>query len=121
MDNRDDRVKKKQKVLHSQLQEIKKDKPRESKIWRRGRKVKAKAEPQECEDQLFNIRVMDRPEMRESFQAAHSWAGGVCTSSDTLKERSVCTGPHRACVQLQKSQALGLTDALRWKISEVLF
>lgn len=52
MDNRDDRVKKEQKVLQSQLQEIKKDKPRENKIWRRGRKVKAKAEPQESEDQL---------------------------------------------------------------------
>lgn len=52
---------------------------------------------------------MDSSGMNESFQAAHSWAGeGVSTSPGILKEGSVCTGPHRACVQLQKSQTFRL-------------
>lgn len=57
-----------------------------------GGKVKAQAKPHEPEDQ-HQGESMDSPGMSESFQAAHSWAGGVCTNP--LKEGSVCTGPHR--------------------------
>lgn len=69
--------------------------------------MKAKAKPHEAEDQLLRHQgqSMDSLEMCESFQAAHSWAGeGVCTRPGIFKEGSVCTGPHRSCVQLKKNQ-----------------